>query len=135
MSRPAFRVLAPIACLAALLLSACGPSPTLLDGGPGDALVDPTHCPNDLPGACPSPAPSWSREVSRVVGRSCTPCHSPTGAVANRPLGTWAEVFAQRQPVLTQVYSCRMPNDGGVPLTVDERQAVLGWLVCGAPQN
>jgi len=37
--------------------------------------------------------------------------------------------------VLTQVYSCRMPQPGAAPLTEAERAALLGWLVCGAPND
>jgi hypothetical protein len=39
--------------------------------------------------------------------------------------------------MLTQVYRCAMPPDAAiaVPLTTDEREELLTWLYCGAPEN
>jgi hypothetical protein len=36
---------------------------------------------------------------------------------------------------LNQVYACNMPPGSAAQPTVQEREALLGWLVCGAPQN
>jgi len=36
---------------------------------------------------------------------------------------------------LTQVYSCRMPPAGNAQPTTQERQTIVAWLVCGAPNN
>ena len=94
-----------------------------------------TSCPNDLPGACPSPAPSYQSDVAPVIMQKCVSCHSPGGQSSDRPLQTYAEVFALRTSVLTQVYGCLMPPVGSPQLTPSERAAILGWLVCGAPQN
>lgn len=102
-------------------LSACGTTPM-------------TTCPNDLPATCPSPAPSWATDVQPTMQRTCLQCHA---AGQNAPtLVTWDQVHAQRTTMLRQVFSCRMPQaDGGVTLTATERAAMLGWLVCDAPQN
>jgi hypothetical protein len=37
--------------------------------------------------------------------------------------------------VLTEVYACQMPPVDADPLSATERQALLAWLVCGAPNN
>ena len=38
--------------------------------------------------------------------------------------------------MLDQVYACAMPpSDAGVTLSLEEREALLGWLVCNAPNN
>src|SRR5262249_51832261 len=130
------------AALAALLLvaSACGlPSATELDLGVDLAVEEPDlggpTCPNDLPASCPQPAPSWQGTVSQLIAQKCVICHAPTGIVAEKPLDTYDAVFRMRGPVLNQVYSCNMPPPDGGALDDEERQALLGWLVCGAPKN
>jgi MYXO-CTERM domain-containing protein len=120
--RGAWRAL-PLAVAA--LLAGC-------DGPPATGA-----CPNDLPAACPSPPPSWSRDVQPIVAAHCAVCHSPTGINPTRPFTTWQQVDGQRGDILSQVYACKMPPpDGGVaPPVGTERALLLGWLVCGAPDN
>jgi hypothetical protein len=103
-------------------------------GACGGPAID---CPNDVPPSCPSPAPSFSGEVQGVIQSRCAPsCHEPGGQEENRPLQRYADqIYPQRKQMLLQVGSCRMPLAGATPLTADERQALLGWLVCGAPNN
>jgi hypothetical protein len=36
---------------------------------------------------------------------------------------------------LNQVYACTMPPATAAKPTTQEREALLEWLVCGAPQN
>jgi uncharacterized membrane protein len=48
---------------------------------------------------------------------------------------TWAQVFPQAQSILSQVHACRMPPAGEPPLLASERQLILAWVVCGAPDN
>ena len=92
-------------------------------------------CPNDLPGACPSTPPSYSRDISQVISARCFPCHAPGGQEAVKPLTTYQQVFDQRGPVLDQVYHCLMPLAGSPQLTATERAQLLAWLVCNAPNN
>ena len=92
-------------------------------------------CPADLPETC-GVAPSWQAEVAPIVSRACAPCHGPGGVEAARPLAAYADVYARRRDVLDQVYSCLMPQQGsGVALSAGEQDALLHWLVCGAPDN
>lgn len=109
-----------LAIVAALGLAACG------GGG---------SCPNDLPSSCPSPAPSYANDVAPIVSAHCLKCHGPGGVSANIALGDYPSISARRSQVLNQIYACRMPPPGEQPLTSDERQTLLGWLVCGAPEN
>jgi mono/diheme cytochrome c family protein len=82
------------------------------------------------------PAPSWAQEVSPIVTRTCVGCHGPGGIEATRPYGTWAQVSANKQGVLAQIYACRMPQpDAGVSLSEADRAVLLHWFVCGAPNN
>ncbi len=101
-------------------------------------------CPNDLPASCPTPAPSYAADVVPVIQQYCFPCHASGGIEAQHfDYSTYAGVYASRAVVLTQVNDCLMPPsapvpgvDGGTtPLTIEARLALLGWLVCGAPDN
>jgi hypothetical protein len=93
-------------------------------------------CPSDLPAACPTPTPSFARDVNPILQARCAGCHGPSGLASDRPLTTYQEVHAQRSSALNQTYACRMPPaDSGGPLTGAERSQVLGWFVCGAPNN
>src|SRR5262249_31275859 len=92
-------------------------------------------CPDDLPASCPSPTPSWDGGVAATVTAKCVPCHRPGGAAYDRPLTDYAHVYPLRGLILDQVYSCYMPPPEGTPLDAQERQSLLGWLVCGAPNN
>jgi hypothetical protein len=108
--------------LAALLGSACA-------GGVAG-------CPDDLPAQCPSPVPSYASAVRGLLDQACTSgCHQPGGVAADRPLGTHADVYRQRSAVLNQAYGCTMPPAGSAALTTAQRALLLGWLVCGAPDN
>lgn len=101
----------------------------------GDAAAP--ACPHDLPASCPSPAPSWSADggVQGIVNERCVPCHQPGGLAFDRPFTTYAGVYKIHGDVLSQVYSCYMPPPDAGALDDAQRQALLGWLVCGAPQN
>ena len=92
-------------------------------------------CPNDLPASCPSPAPSYQTTVAPIINVRCVTCHSPGGQEASRPLQTYSQVYSERSAVLNQVYACNMPPGTAAKPTEQEREALLTWLVCGAPQN
>ena len=106
--------------LCALVAAGCGYSPA--------------DCPNDLPTACPTPSPSYASDVAPIIQNHCLKCHSGAGP-GTVTLTTYTSVFNNRQAVLTQFYSCRMPPQGEPRPSVQERQLLLGWLTCGAPNN
>ena len=110
------------AACAILLLAACGGS------------SDPS-CSNDLPGVCPSPAPSYRSDIDPLIGARCRTCHSAGGQESSLPFMTYQEIFSRRSSVLNQVYGCRMPPAGSAAPTSAERAVLLAWLVCGAPDN
>ena len=66
-------------------------------------------------------------------------CHywgyRPGGQEASRPFLTYSQVYSERSAMLNQVYACNMPPSSAAKPTEEERQALLAWLVCGAPQN
>ncbi len=92
-------------------------------------------CPNDLPPSCPATVPSYQATVAPIINLRCVSCHSPGGQQSNLPLQTYSEVYPKRSAILDQVYACNMPRAPTPRPTEQERQALLTWLVCGAPQN
>jgi hypothetical protein len=115
----AFAFVAFVACAAA----GCGP--------------DAPHC--DIPQnqVCPDPAPSYATDIKPIIDKYCVGCHSPGGVEANRPLIPWAELNARYGSVLQRVYFfCSMPPADAPQLTdPTERETLLGWLECMAPDN
>jgi mono/diheme cytochrome c family protein len=102
-------------------LSACAPAET-------------GACPNDLPAGCPPDAPGYAATIAPLLAEHCVSCHGPGGVSAEKPLGTWADVSARKGAVLDQVYACKMPQPPAT-LPAEARAALLGWLVCGAPND
>jgi len=123
------RPLVVVALLVSLVAAGCG-------GGDAAAPLTPA-CPNDTPAACPASTPSFARDVAPLLQSRCgtAACHAPTGAEPNRPVQTWGEVAPQAEDILSQIHTCRMPPAGQPALLAAERQLVLAWVVCGAPDN
>ncbi|HEY4121431.1 MAG TPA: hypothetical protein VGM56_26380 [Byssovorax sp.] len=120
-----------VAALASIAFtSACGS-----DGGGGGAGGG-SSCPDDLPTSCPATHPVYA-DVAPIITQRCDPCHAQGGEEDDRLLETYAEVFAQRQEILTQVYDCLMPNasEGQAPLSATDRATFLQWLVCMSPDQ
>jgi hypothetical protein len=93
-------------------------------------------CPADEPASCPSPAPSYASQVGPLIDQYCAVgCHTAGGTASDRPLDSYATVFARRSGVLDQTYQCAMPPIGSPVPSEPDRAAILGWLVCGAPNN
>ena len=66
--------------------------------------------------------------------------HQPGGTgYSNANLTSYANVFKSRAEVLVQVYQCLMPNEDASPpppeLTSDQRETIVSWVACGAPNN
>jgi hypothetical protein len=86
--------------------------------------------------ACPSTPPSFSAQVNPIIQEWCANCHAPGGTEAARPYTTYDEVkSAPPISMATQVLSCLMPP-AGYPLLADaDKQVLLEWVACGAPNN
>lgn len=113
-----------------LLVLGCSGQPEQPAGDGGT----PVDCPNDLPQDCPT-APSYQSDIAPLLQQHCVVCHSPTGLESERPLNSYGAVYGQRSEVLTQVYGCQMPPPDMPPLSRADRQLLLRWLVCHAPNN
>lgn len=88
---------------------------------------------------CPSPPPSWATDVQPLIQRYCVGCHSPGGTGQANDLTTYANVHERSTEVLVQVYTCLMPNVDAspppAPLSQAQRQIIVAWAECGAPNN
>ncbi|MGD0677263.1 MAG: hypothetical protein ABSC94_17740 [Polyangiaceae bacterium] len=99
-------------------------------------ISSPLDCPSDLPSTCPSPAPSWSGEVQTIIEDSCGRCHAEGGIEQSVfDFSSYEGVYEHRGSILDQVYACAMPPPDAGPLPPADRSALLGWLVCSAPEN
>jgi hypothetical protein len=81
------------------------------------------------PPACPAPAPSYA-DVTPFFKQYCVGCHT---AADNENMTTYEGVTWQKTNVTLDLLGCTMPNVPPWP-TMDERQKVLEWLACDAPQ-
>jgi hypothetical protein len=91
-------------------------------------------CSPGAPDACPSPMPSYATDVVPILEATCNGCH--TGGDGPWPLTNHADVLHWRAQVLAELAGCTMPPPTGTPqLTARERETLIDWLVCGAPEN
>ena len=126
-----------VAALALLAIAGCG------NGGRSNDdlavshadMAAPELCPSDLPAMCPTPEPSWDGGVQAIIDAKCVVCHKPGGLAFDKPLTDYTHVYGYRGEMLNQVYSCYMPPPDAGQLEPSERQQLLGWFVCGAPNN
>ena len=116
----------PLGVLVAALAAACSNGASSSGTGGG--------CPDDLPASCPANAAGYHATIAPVLAESCGACHEPGGPSVHY-LQTYAEVSALAGPVLDQVYACKMPPAGYPALSPAARADLLGWLVCGAPDD
>ncbi len=112
------------------------PDPSGGGGSSAGGSSSSAECPSDLPDgeACDSRVPSYQLDVAPIVDRRCGGCHYP-GNASGDVFVEQADLYARRQTVLTRIYACAMPPEGAAPLTAEERQVLLEWFVCGAPDN
>ena len=113
---------------ALVLLAACGGGSSAGAGGAGD-------CPDEVPTACPVPPPHFAADVLPIFTAVCTNCHAPGGAASGQPLTSYAEISQRKDAILLQIDSCRMPPSPTPTLMAEQRAAILGWIVCGAPDD
>lgn len=115
-------------------------------GGAGtttdDAGTDPTQdaaatpCPGTTVATCPTSVPSFSRTVTPIVKSRCTICHSPVNDAGLWTLDDLQSLSDWQFSILQDLRACvQPPPKSGVTLTIAERMAFEGWLVCGAPDN
>jgi len=92
-------------------------------------------CPATYPMTCPSPAPSFAADVAPLIQEHCTSCHGPGQQLPT--LGTYENIASptNQQHVFFRLQYCTMPPPPRTPLTAQERDTILGWIVCGGLNN
>jgi hypothetical protein len=73
--------------------------------------------------------------VAPLVTRLCRPCHTPGGVESTIPFDTYEQVRARRADIQALVGGCVMPPADQPQPTKAESAALLGWLVCDAPND
>lgn len=72
-------------------------------------------------------------DVQPIFERRCVVCHS--GRSKEWPLTSYQDVADWSEFVRDEVQRCAMPPPGsGVPITTEERAAILTWIRCGYPR-
>lgn len=110
-----------------LWVGACTPQPAANNCPP--APVDPP---------CPGAIPSFEGDIyPNVFAAVCVHCHSPTGEEPSMPLTTYQQIQSRAQAIYSQVFlSCLMPpSNAPEPLSDVQRQKLLDWFGCGAPDS
>lgn len=112
--------LAPLGCHQAQAVN-CPPAPSVL--------------------VCPEAgAPSFSDVYSTVFVPVCQRCHISGGEESTMPFLTYQQIYGKNagevNEIKQQVLSCLMPPPGEPEvLTDDQRQLLLDWIGCGAPND
>lgn len=83
---------------------------------------------------CPTDALTFDTGIGDLLHARCYPCHSSDGVESGRQLTDYAHVYNERMSIAGQVASCSMPPAGSVQLTTTERQQILDWFACYAPE-
>lgn len=119
--------------LAAASLAGAAAACTSSSGGSGG------DCPT-LSNDCPATPPSWQNDVQPLIATYCLRCHTDGGVAPPQfNYETYQGVFRSRAVIVTQLNQCLMPpGDASPPAampTPAERQTLVAWLACGAPDN
>jgi hypothetical protein len=92
-------------------------------------------CPT-VPDSCPDASPpTFSGDVAPLFVATCQNCHAPGGQQAMLPFTTYDEIVGSDLRIIPQVAACRMPLPPVAPLTDAQRQTILEWFGCGAPND
>lgn len=111
---------------------------TASTGGTGGTSGSDGACPANLPSDadCSSTTPSYKTDIAPLVSARCLECHYEGNGLSGVSLTTQMELSATSSLALTKVYRCEMPpSDQAQPLSESERQLLMRYLVCGAPDN
>lgn len=86
--------------------------------------------------------PSFARDVyPNVFGAVCVHCHAPGGQESNIPLTSYQQIYGtggvEAREIYFQVFeACLMPPPSAPEQLTDvQRQKLLDWFGCGAPDT
>ena len=107
-------------------------------GGSETGLVG---CVAEAPTACPDPPVKYGAVEGIFKARCVNVCHNGMTPDPNDPsMPIWGftdyeHVSSWQDTIRAEVFRCSMPpQDAGVPMTVEERRAVLEFIRCGLPK-
>lgn len=89
-------------------------------------------CPDDVPAGCPAVAPGFAADVAPIIAGHCQKCHAPGGMAAAFPFQTYDQIAPLAGDINLQLQTCAMPPPPEPRLSAVERQAMFGWILCGA---
>lgn len=95
--------------------------------------ASPDECSVNVPASCPDPSLSYASGVGDTFTTTCSMCHAPGEVESAVPLTNYDEVKENLTSVAGQVETCAMPPAGSPTISAHDRQAILNWIVCGAP--
>ena len=89
-------------------------------------------CTITAPTVCPDPPPHYA-DVAPIFQSACVMCHNGVPA-GPWPLLQYSHVADWQDVIRANLLDCSMPPpDAGVPMTNEERTAILTWILCGFP--
>ena len=111
------------------------------DSGGSNGDGDADSCDVTLPTACQDDAPTYA-DVQPIFEERCTVCHTDDTENSQCPmpgqcwsLEDYSHIFDWAPQIRTELAECKMPLPGsGVTMTNTEREEILAWLRCGAPE-
>jgi uncharacterized membrane protein len=107
-------------------------SPGLTDAGTMDGALS---CTVKAPTACPEPPLRYAAVAPIIQERCVNTCHAENIPEGPWPLTDYQHVADWADLVRDSVLGCAMPPpDAGVPITDEERLAILTWIRCGFPE-
>ena len=120
-------------CLLALAFCACGNSPNT----PVESSIYASCTDVDASMTCTPDAGGFEAAIAPILARSCMKnCHDGTDADI-WPLTDYDDVSAWSDFVAKDVVQCTMPpaaSASAYPMQREDRETILNWIVCGAPQ-
>ena len=96
------------------------------------SAATPLTCDVTLPTACPEPRVGYA-DVAPIFEQRCVGCHSgdPRGPW---PFTSYEHAASWANEIRAQMSKCTMPPvDAGVAMPTEEREKLLLWVRCGAP--
>jgi hypothetical protein len=120
-------VLAAPGAALGVLAAGCSPDP---------GIAPPRPC-GAVDASCPAQPPSFAHDVDPIIVTYCNACHGEGGIEqALYDYTSYQGIFRARSSMASFVSDCRMPPaDAGLFPSDEERQTVLQWISCGAPNN
>jgi len=84
---------------------------------------------------CTGVTTSFSANVSTLINTFCNQpsCHNNGSTNGPGPLTTYAQIFASRSSIRSQVQAGLMPQN--TTLTTAQKNTIICWIDSGAPNN